>query len=420
MTDCAHELGKGSTMELMAPAGGWDALEAALRNGADSVYFGVDQLNMRARATMNFTLADLPAITARCAENSAKTYLTLNTVVYDHDLSVVRRVVDAAASAGISAVIAADHAVIMACQNAEMPVHISTQANISNVETVRFYATFADVMVLARELSLRQVKAICQEVAKARIMGPGGLPVRIEVFGHGALCMAVSGKCHLSLHTHNASANRGACVQNCRRAYKVTDLEEGHEFVIDNEHIMSPKDLCTVDFLDRLSDTGASVLKIEGRGRAADYVATVTACYREAIDSLADGSYGPDRVAAWMQRLATVYNRGFWGGYYLGQQMGEWTDSPGSKATQRKLHIGRIEHYYPKVGVAHAVLKAHGLSAGDRVLITGPFTGAMEHIISELRVDDQPVQAADKGQEVTFPFPAAVRPSDKLYRLVAA
>lgn len=411
---------KTPAIELMAPAGGWESFQAALDNGADSIYFGADQLNMRARATMNFTLADLPEIASRAKERNVKTYLTLNSVIFDHDLSLVRRTVDAALGAGISAIIAADHAVIMACKDAGMPLHISTQANISNVEAVRFYAMFADVMVLARELSLRQVKAICKVVNEEPIIGPNGTPVRIEIFGHGALCMAVSGKCHISLHTHNASANRGACVQNCRRAYKVIDLEEGHELVVDNEFIMSPKDLCTIDFLDRIADTGASVLKLEGRGRSADYVATVTACYREAIDALNDGSYGAEKVGGWMKRLETVYNRGFWGGYYLGQQLGEWTDSPGSKATQRKVHLGTAEHYFPKAGVAQFKMEAHQLRMGDSILVMGPVTGVVAGTVTELRVEGNSATEAKRGDTVTIPFDRPVRPSDKLYLTVPA
>lgn len=407
-----------SSVELMAPAGGFDSLQAAIDNGADSVYFGVDQLNMRARATMNFTLGDLEEIAERCQKAGVKTYLTLNTIVYDHDLSIIKTVINRVKESGIDAVIASDQAVIGYAKSQGVDVHISTQLNVTNLETVRFYSLFANVMVLSRELSLRQVKDICDGIRKDDIRGPNGDLVRIEVFGHGALCMAVSGKCYLSLHTSNSSANRGACVQNCRRKYKVIDLEDGHELELDNEYIMSPKDLCTIDFLDQLVDTGISVLKIEGRGRAPEYVATTIKCYREALDSIADGTYTEEKVSDWMARLETVYNRGFWGGYFLGQELGEWTDASGSKATQKKVYLGKGMHYYSKAGIAQFKIEAQQLRKGDKILITGPTTGVVEAEITTMRVDDHEADVATRGSEVTFPLDSIIRSSDKLYKVV--
>jgi putative protease len=405
-------------IELMAPAGGFEALQAALDNGADSVYFGVDQLNMRARATMNFTLGDLEEISKRCSDRGVKTYLTLNTIVYDHDLSIVKTVVNRVKETGITAIIASDQAVIGYARSQNVEVHISTQVNVTNIETVRFYSLFADVMVLSRELSLRQIKTICEGVKKENICGPNGKLVEIEVFAHGALCMAVSGKCYLSLHTQNSSANRRACNQNCRKQYKVIDLEDGHELEIDNEYIMSPKDLCTINFLDELIDSGISVLKIEGRGRAPEYVATVIKCYREAIDAVQEGTYTQEKVADWMGRLETVYNRGFWGGYYLGQELGEWTNKSGSSATQKKIYIGKGEHYFPKPKIGQFKLESHSLKIGDKILVTGPTTGAKETLVTNLMADDQQVEEAFKGQEITFPLDFKIRSSDKLYKLV--
>jgi len=394
---------------------------AAIQGGADAVYFGIEQLNMRARATMNFTTDDLDKIVAVCREHQVKTYVTLNTIVYDHDLSLVKDIIAKAKAAGADAVIASDQAVIQIAADAGLPVHISTQLNITNIETVKFYARFADVMVLARELSLRQVKQICDAIIRQGIKGPSGQLVKIEVFAHGALCMAVSGKCYLSLHTQNASANRGACVQNCRRKYKVVDEEDGHELVIDNEYIMSPRDLCTIDFLDELVASGVAVLKIEGRGKSADYVKQVTACYREALNSIASGTFSQQKVRQWKQRMETVYNRGFWGGYYLGKELGEWTNAPGSKSTLKKVYLGKATHYYPKVGVAEFFLESYWLKKGDRVLITGPSTGVHEFTVTSLHVNDNGDKPmAVRGDHCAFPFPAQVRASDKLYKLVAA
>lgn len=409
-----------NSIELMAPAGGFDSLQAALDNGADSVYFGVDQLNMRARATMNFTLGDLEEIVQRCEKYGVKSYLTVNTIIYNHDLALIRTIVQRVKESGIAAIIASDQAVIGYAKSEGVDVHISTQVNVTNIETIKFYALFANVMVLSRELSLRQVREICDGVIKDNVRGPDGELVRIEVFGHGALCMAVSGKCYLSLHTTNSSANRGACIQNCRRKYKVIDLEDGHELELDNEYIMSPKDLCTIDFLDKLAETGISVLKIEGRGRAPEYVATVIKCYREAIDALNEGTYTKEKVLNWMSRLEKVYNRGFWGGYYLGQELGEWTDSSGSRATQKKIFLGKGMHYYSRAKIGQFKIEAQQLRKGDQILITGPTTGVIETTVASMRVDDEEVVVAPRGSEVTFTVDSVIRASDKLYKLVAS
>jgi putative protease len=405
-------------VELMAPAGSFESLQAAIENGADSVYFGIEQLNMRARSSINFTIEDLPEIQSRCKQDGVKTYITLNTIVYDHDLSLIKRICDKAKKAHISAIIASDQAVISYARSIDMEVHISTQLNVTNIETVKFYSHFADVIVLSRELSLRQIRDICTSVEKEQITGPSGNLIQIEVFGHGALCMAVSGKCYLSLHTQNASANRGACMQNCRRKYKVIDIEDGHELEIDNEYIMSPEDLCTIDFLDKLLDAGISVIKIEGRGRSPEYVATVTKCYKQAIDSFGDGSYSNEKVEGWMSELKKVYNRGFWGGYYLGKELGEWTDQSGSKATQKKVYLGKGLHYFPKAKIAHFKIESQKLTIGDKVLITGPTTGVLETTVEEMLVDEVEVKTAVKEDEVTFPLEQKIRPSDKLYKLI--
>lgn len=404
-------------LELMAPAGSWEALQAAINSGADSIYFGVDQLNMRAKGSINFTVEDLKEIADRCNAAGVKTYLTLNTIIYDHDLSIIKRIINTVKEVGITSVIAADHAVIQYAFSQGVDVHISTQLNITNVETVKFYAMFANVMVLSRELSLRQIKLIVDEVEKQGITGPNGKIVRIEVFGHGALCMAVSGKCYLSLHTANSSANRGACVQNCRRKYTVKD-EDGNELMIDNEYIMSPKDLCTIDFLDQMIDAGVQVLKIEGRGRAPEYVSTVIRAYREAIDSYYDGSYSTEKVEGWMDQLHKVYNRGFWGGYLLGQKLGEWTEGHGSQATQKKVFLGKVDHYYTKAGVGQVRMEAQSVRKGDKILITGPTTGVVEMELDTIKVDNKDVDKAVKGDLFTFPITEKLRPSDKFYKLV--
>ena len=406
-------------IELMAPAGNFESLQAALDNGADSIYFGVEQLNMRARASINFGMDDLPEISRRCSEKGVRTYLTLNTIIYDHDLSVVKTLVTKAKEANISAVIAMDQAVISVARSVNMEVHISTQINITNIETVKFYAMFADTIVLSRELSLRQVTKITDQIEKEQIKGPSGRLIEIEIFGHGALCMAVSGKCYMSLHTYNSSANRGACKQNCRKKYTVIDQETGVEMEIDNEYIMSPKDLCTIDFLDQVAEAGISVLKIEGRGRAPEYVAKVIKCYRDAIDSIANGTYDKDKVIGWMKELEKVYNRGFWNGYYLGQKLGEWSKESGSHATQKKVYVGKGMHFFPKANIGEFLIEAYDIAVGDTILITGPTTGAQEMIIEEMYVNDEQGTEATKGDSVTLPMNFRIRPSDKLYKIVA-
>ena len=405
-------------IELMAPAGNFESLQAALDNGADSVYFGVEQLNMRARASINFTLDDLPEIARRCSKKNVRTYLTLNTIIYDHDLSIVKTLVKQAKAANITAVIAMDQAVIAIAREFGMEVHISTQINITNIETVKFYAMFADTMVLSRELSLRQVKKITEQIEKEQIKGPSGNLVEIEIFGHGALCMAVSGKCYMSLHAHNSSANRGACKQNCRKKYTVIDQETGFEMELDNEYIMSPKDLCTIDFLDQVVDAGIKVLKIEGRGRAPEYVAKVIKCYRDAIDSISAGSYNKDKVISWMQDLEKVYNRGFWNGYYLGQKLGEWSTGSGSHASQKKVYLGKGMHFYPKAKIGEFKIEAYDIALGDTILITGPTTGAQEMEVTEMMVNDLKLEKGSKGDSITIPLNFRIRPSDKLYKIV--
>ncbi len=402
----------------MAPAGSFDAMQAALDNGADSIYFGVEQLNMRARASINFTLEDLPEIAKRCSDKGVRSYLTLNTIIYDHDLSIVKTLIKQAKAANITAVIAMDQAVIQVAREEGMEVHISTQINITNVETLKFYAMFADTVVLSRELSLRQVKHITEQVEKQQIKGPSGRLVEVEIFGHGALCMAVSGKCYLSLHSHNSSANRGACKQNCRKKYTVIDQETGFEMELDNEYIMSPKDLCTIDILDQVIDAGIKVLKIEGRGRAPEYVAQVVKSYRNAIDSIENGSFDKEKVITWMQELGKVYNRGFWNGYYLGQKLGEWSSESGSHATQKKVFLGKGVHFYPKAMVGEFRMDAYDMKIGDTILITGPTTGAKEFELKTMLVNDQEKEIATKGDSVTIKLDFRIRESDKLYKIV--
>lgn len=405
-------------IELMAPAGSFESLQAALDNGCNSVYFGVEQLNMRARASINFTLNDLEEIANRCKQKNVRTYLTLNTIIYDHDLSIIKILIKKAKKAGITAVIAMDQAVISVARAENMEVHISTQINVTNIETVKFYAMFADTIVLSRELSLRQVKKITEQIKREQIKGPSGRLIEIEIFGHGALCMAVSGKCYMSLHSHNSSANRGACKQNCRKKYTVIDQETGFEMELDNEYIMSPKDLCTIDFLDQIADAGIKVLKIEGRGRAPEYVAKVIKCYRDAIDSLYNGTYDKKKVISWMQELEKVYNRGFWSGYYLGQKLGEWSKDPGSNATQKKVYIGKGVHYFTKAKIGEFKIEAYDLTVGDTILITGPTTGAKEVTLKNMFVNNKDANKAVKGDEITMKLDFRIRPSDKLYKIV--
>lgn len=405
-------------MELMSPAGSYESLMAAIKGGANAIYFGVEQLNMRTKSTHNFTLEDLPQIAKICKENNLKSYLTLNTIVYDHDISLMKRIVDSAKSSGISAIIASDHAVMNYAKKIGVTIHISTQVNITNIDTVEFYSNFADVMVMARELSLLQVESINKEIIRREITGPSGELVRTEVFGHGALCMAVSGKCYLSLHSNFSSANRGACVQNCRRSYVVMDKDEGIEFEVDNEYIMSASDLCTIDFIDKIISSGISVLKIEGRGRSADYVYTTTKCYREAIDAFYNNSITEEKIKNWKERLSTVFNRGFWDGYYLGRKMGEWSDNPGSKATKRKVYIGKGLKYYDEAKIGEFLIEAQGVKLGDELVITGPTTGVIELKMNEMRVDNTEENEVKRGVTITFPVDEKIRPSDKLYKLV--
>jgi len=406
-------------IELMAPAGSFESMMAAIQGGANSVYFGVEQLNMRARSSINFSISDLPEIAALCERYKVRSYLTLNTIIYDHDVRMVQTLLTAAKAAGITAVIAADQAVIAMARQLQMEVHISTQVNITNLETVRFYSLFADVVVLSRELSIRQIKAICDGIEREQIKGPSGKLVAIEVFAHGALCMAVSGKCYLSLHTQNSSANRGACLQNCRRKYKVVDMEEGHELEIDNEYIMSPKDLCTIPFIDQLLDAGVRVLKIEGRGKGPEYVKTVTQCYREAIDAYNAHALTPEKIDRWMQAMEKVYNRGFWGGYMFGQQLGEWTDSSGSKASTRKIYLGRGHHYYPKSQIGEFKIESYPLQVGDQIMITGKHIGVYETSITSLHVNDAGAASiANKGDICAFPVEVPIHKTDKLYKIV--
>ena len=407
-------------VEIMAPVGSYESLTAAINAGCDSIYFGVEQLNMRSRSSINFTTEDLEEIVRICNEKGVKAYLAINTILYDHDLALMRNIVDQAKENRVSAIIASDHAVMNYTKSAGIPVHISTQANITNIETVEFYAHFADVMVLSRELSLRQVAYITNEVKRRNITGPSGDLVRIEVFAHGALCMAVSGKCYLSLHSHNASANRGACTQNCRRKYVVTDKDEGIAFEIDNEYIMSAKDLCTIGFLDKIVDSGVSILKIEGRGRSADYVDTTVRSYKEALDAIKKGNYDKEKIERWMDRLSEVYNRGFWDGYYLGRKMGEWNDSYGSKASVKKIFLGRGVKYFNKIKVAEFSMETSNLKVGDKILITGPTTGVIRTKVEELRIDDTCVEEVTKGFNFSVPIEEIIRPSDKLYKLISA
>ena len=404
--------------EIMAPVGSRDALAAALKAGADSVYFGIERLNMRAHSASTFTVDDLRDIAATCKERGVKTYLTVNTIIYGEDIPLMHDIVDAAKKAGISAVIASDVAVMTYCNRIGQEVHLSTQLNISNIEALRFYAQFADVVVLARELNLDQVAEIYRQIEAQHICGPSGQLVRIEMFCHGALCMAVSGKCYLSLDNTGRSANRGACMQLCRRSYLVTDRETGTELEIDNKYIMSPKDLKTVRFIDRMMKSGVRVFKIEGRARGPEYVKTVVECYREAIQSVLDGTFTEARKDAWDERLATVFNRGFWDGYYLGQRLGEWNDHYGSCATERKVYVGKGLKYFSKLGVAEFSCEACEFSVGDKMLVTGPTTGALYVTVEEIHDDTRAVTTAQKGTRVSFKVPEKVRPSDKLFKIV--
>jgi putative protease len=411
---------KRTDFEVMAPAGSFESLMAAIQGGANSVYFGAGDLNMRSRSSANFSPSDLKNIASICRDNGLKSYLTLNITLYDEDVSEMRRMVDAAVESKISAVIASDQAAIQYARSQNLEVHISTQVNISNIEAVKFYSHFADVVVLARELNMDQVKVIHEAIEREQIKGPGGNLIQIEMFSHGALCMAVSGKCYLSLHQLNSSANRGACLQSCRRAYIVTDKDSGEELEVDNQYIMSPKDLKTIHFLNKMMDSGVRVFKIEGRARGPEYVKTVSNCYSEAIQSVLDGSYNDQKIAEWDQRLTSVFNRGFWNGYYLGQQLGEWSANYGSLASKRKIYVGKGTNYFPKIGVAEFLMETQNLKVGDEILITGPTTGAVEMVVPELRVDLKPVNEVKKGDSFSIPVNVKIRRADKLYKIVSA
>ena len=404
--------------EIMAPVGSRESLAAAIQAGADSIYFGIEKLNMRAHSASTFTIDDLREIAATCNEHGIKTYLTVNTIIYNEDIPLMHEIVDAAKEAGISAVIASDVAVMTYCNKVGQEVHLSTQLNISNVEALKFYAQFADVVVLARELNMNQVAEVHRLAEEQNICGPSGKPVRIEMFCHGALCMAISGKCYLSLDNANRSANRGECIQLCRRSYTVTDNETGTQLEIDNKYVMSPKDLKTVRFIDRMMKSGVRVFKIEGRARGPEYVYTVVKCYKEAIQSVIDGTFTEEKKDEWDKRLATVFNRGFWDGYYLGQKIGEWNKNYGSCATEKKVYVGKGVKYFSKLGVAEFAIEAADIKKGDKLLITGPTTGVVYMTADEIRYDLKPVGEALKGQRVSMPVPAKVRPSDKLFKLI--
>lgn len=402
-------------IEIMAPVGSFDSLSAAVQAGADSVYFGLEHLNMRSKSSLNFTLDDLPRITAVCREHGIKSYLTLNTVMFDQDLGLMMELVNAARDHDVSAIIASDQSVIEYAREAGMEIHLSTQINISNYQALKFYAHFADVAVLARELNLEQVAEIARQIGRDQLRGPSGELIRLEMFVHGALCMATSGKCYLSLHQYNSSANRGACLQGCRRSYIVTEKETGDELLVDNEYIMSPKDLSTISFVDRILASGVTVLKIEGRARPPEYVKTTVSCYKEAVEAVFEGTFTREKVNAWVQRLEKVFNRGFWDGYYLGQKLGEWSEVYGSKATRRKTYIGKGMNYFDKLGVAEFLVETKSISRGDEILITGPTTGAVEMVLDEIRVDDQVVDRVEKGTRFSFRCPEKIRRSDKLF-----
>lgn len=405
--------------EIMAPAGSRESLAAALKAGADSVYFGIEALNMRAHSASRFTIDDLREIAATCNAQGVKSYLTVNTIIYDEDLELMRRICDAAKEAGISAVIAADVAVLAYCHEIGQEVHLSTQLNISNAEALKFYARYADVVVLARELNLTQVKKIHEAIEQEHICGPAGEPVRIEMFCHGALCMAVSGKCYLSLDNLGHSANRGECMQVCRRSYTVRDRETGVELDVDNKYIMSPKDLKTIGFIDKMTAAGVRVFKIEGRARSAEYVYTVVKCYQEAVRAVEEGTFSEEKVAEWDRRLATVFNRGFWDGYYLGQRLGEWSAKYGSSATEKKVYVGKGVKYFSRLGVGEFYIEAGEISVGDKLVIIGPTTGVIYVDAAEIHYDNGPVEKATKGMAVSIAVPEKIRPSDKLYKLVS-
>ena len=404
--------------EIMAPVGSRESLAAAIHAGANSVYFGIGKLNMRSHSANHFTIDDLKEIAETCNAQNIKTYLTVNTVIYGEDITTMHEIIDAAKDANITAIIASDVAVMIYCRQVGVEVHLSTQLNISNIDALKFYAQFADVAVLARELNMDQVKEIHEQIIKQNICGPKGQPIRIEMFCHGAFCMAISGKCYMSLHDANRSANRGECVQICRRSYTVTDNETGNQLEIDNKYIMSPKDLKSVRFIDKMMDAGVRVFKIEGRARGPEYVHTVVSCYKEAMQSVLDGTFTEEKKDKWDERLSTVFNRGFWDGYYQGQKMGEWTKEYGNKATEKKVLIGKVMKYFSRLGVAEIAVEANTFAKGDKLLITGNTTGAMFLNAEEIRYDLKPVDVAEQGWRVSIPVPDKVRPNDKLFKLI--
>lgn len=405
-------------IELLSPVGSFENLQAAIQAGADAIYFGVEQLNMRAKSINSFALGDIARIRAICVRENIKAYITLNTVMYEHDMQLLKTILQEVKKQEINAVIAADFAVMEYCKQLNIPVHISTQANISNIESVKFFANFSDAVVLARELTLKQVRQIADEIVRKKIKGISGRLMRIEVFVHGALCMAISGKCYLSLHAQNASANRGACVQNCRHAYKVRDMETDEELMIDNEYIMSPKDLCTINILDQVIESGASILKIEGRGKGPEYVYTVTKAYRQAIDEIQAGTYTNEKAEAWKLELNKVYNRGFWEGYYLGKQPGEWTIHPGSSATEKKVYVGKGVHYFSRIKVGEFILESGSLARGDTLLVTSPNFGIVKEKIEKLVVNGIEAAKAIRGDLITLPMANKITSKDKLYKIV--
>jgi len=411
---------KRQDIDLMAPVGSFESLMAAIHAGADSVYFGLGKLNMRARSSVNFTPADLRKIVRICRKFNKKAYLTLNVVFYNHELGEMRKAIDLAKNIGVNAIIASDQAAIHYAYEQGVEVHLSTQINISNAESLKFYSNFADVAVLARELDLKKVADIAHDVVSEQIKGPSGNLMRIELFAHGALCMAISGKCYLSLHHHNQSANRGECLQDCRRSYLVKEKESGFELELDNDYIMSPKDLCTIHFINKILDAGVRVLKIEGRARSPEYVKTVIECYDRAIHSVIEGNYTAEKIEDWKNRLSSVFNRGFWDGYYLGQKLGEWSPVYGSKAILKKVYAAKCMNYFPKIGVAEFLCEAGTLLRGDRVLVMGPTTGVMEHTIDEIRVNFEIVNSTSAGDRFSIPVPQKIRRADKLYKLISS
>lgn len=407
-------------VEILSPAGSFDSLMAAIHAGADAIYFGVEQLNMRTRSSNSFCLEDLAQIGSLSREHGIKAYITLNTVMYEHDMQLLKTILQEVKIQGIDAVIAADFAVMQYCKEMGIPLHVSTQANVSNLESVQFFAQFADVVVLARELTLKQVAHITKEIKRRNITGPSGQLIKIEIFVHGALCMAISGKCYLSLHEQNAAANRGACVQNCRRPYIVKDAETNEELLIDNEYIMSPQDLCTISILDQVIEAGVDVLKIEGRSKGAEYVDTVTSCYKEAAAAVLNNDYTQEKKEAWLSRLRKVYNRGFWEGYYLGRKLGEWTSEPGSKAEEKKIYLGKGSNYYPKIQVGEFLVESGSIAKGDTILVLGPTIGMTKETMQQLIVNGVEADTAAKGDKITFPIASKIGAKDKLYKLVKA